>query len=214
VAHEIRNPLTVMKLLYHSLDLRFAADDPRARDARILGQKIEHLNRIVERILDLARPSEPLLGPVNVNQLLDELGLLVRHKLQHQRVALVRQLAPALPAVRGDATQLEQAFLNLILNAAEAMPAGGTLTLTTRPGRARRGATPPVVVEIQDTGKGMTEAQRRNAFRTVFRSTKAKGAGLGLAIAGRIVEAHRGRIELKPRRGGGTRALVTLPTQP
>ena len=92
VAHEIRNPLTVMKMLYHSLDLKFPAGDPRAKDARIIGEKIEHLNRIVEQILDFARTTEPQLAPVNLNELIDELGLLVRHKLKHQNVQLVRDL--------------------------------------------------------------------------------------------------------------------------
>ena len=136
VAHEIRNPLTVLKMLYHSLDLRFPADDPRAKDARIIDEKIEHLNRIVEQILDFARKTEPELVPVNLNQLIDELGLLVRHKLKHQNVQLTQHLQLNLPAVPGARTQLEQAFLNLILNAVEAMPQGGALSITSRSVRA------------------------------------------------------------------------------
>ena len=132
VAHEIRNPLTVMKMLYHSLDLKFPPGDPRNKDTRIISEKIEHLNKIVEQILAFARTSEPKLAPVNLNQLLDELGLLVRHKLKNQNVAWKTKLQPQLPAITGDATQLEQAFLNLILNAAEAMPNGGTLTITAK----------------------------------------------------------------------------------
>ena len=132
VAHEIRNPLTVLKMLYHSLDLKFPAGDPRARDARIIDEKIEHLNRIVEQILGFARKTEPVMQPVRLNPLIDELGLLVRHKLKHQNIELVQRLQPDLPAVSGAATQLEQAFLNLILNAAEAMPNGGTLTISSR----------------------------------------------------------------------------------
>src|SRR5438105_927100 len=119
VAHEIRNPLTVMKLLYHSLNLKFPENDPRAKDARLIDAKIEHLNKIVEQILDFARSAEPRLERVNLNDLIDDLSLLTRHKLQHQKVQLVRQLAPDLPAILADAMQLEQAFLNLILNAVE-----------------------------------------------------------------------------------------------
>ena len=104
VAHEIRNPLTVMKLLYHSLDLKFPDSDPRAKDARIIDAKIEHLNKIVEQILAFARTTEPKLAPVNLNELVDELGLLVRHKLANQNIRLVRQLQPDLPVVMGDAT--------------------------------------------------------------------------------------------------------------
>src|SRR5258705_12988739 len=127
VAHEIRNPLTVMKMLYHSLDLKFPAGDPRDKDARIISEKIDHLNKIVEQILDFARTTEADLAPVNLNDIIDELGLLVRHKLKNQNIHLVRHLAPQLPMVMGEAAQLEQAFLNLLLNATEAMPRGGTL---------------------------------------------------------------------------------------
>src|SRR5204862_7660882 len=184
VAHEIRNPLTVMKMLYHSLDLKFPAGDPRGKDARIIDEKLDQLNKIVEQILDFARTTEPELAPVNLNELIDELGLLVRHKLKNQNVQLVTKLHPNLPSVMGEATQLEQAFLNLILNAAEAMPEGGTLTIISRSVQFRRGSSPPthVAVEFKDTGAGMSEEQRRRAFRSVLSTIKRKGTGLGLAI--------------------------------
>jgi len=126
IAHEIRNPLTVMKMLHHSLDLNFPDDDPRRTDVRIMGEKMDHLNRIVDQVLDFARRTEPAHQLVNVNQLLDDLTLLTRHKLKAQSVELIRRLAPELPAIHGDLTQLEQAFLNLTLNAVEAMPTGGS----------------------------------------------------------------------------------------
>ena len=212
VAHEIRNPLTVMKMLYHSLDLKFPPGDPRAKDARIIDEKIEHLNRIVEQILDFARTTEPQLAPVNLNELIDELALLVRHKLKHQNIQLERKLAPALPPVLADAPQLEQAFLNLILNAGEAMPEGGTLTIVSRPVHATRGEGPTHVgVEFRDTGVGMTPDQQRRAFTSVLQTTKAKGTGLGLAIVGRIVETHRGKVKIKSRLGHGTTITVLLP---
>ncbi|SPE53853.1 GAF sensor signal transduction histidine kinase [Verrucomicrobia bacterium] len=213
VAHEIRNPLTVMKMLYHSLDLKFPADDPRAKDARILGEKLEHLNKIVEQILDFARSTEPQMAPVNLNTLIDELALLVRHKLEHQNIELARNLAPGLPQVKGDATQLEQAFLNLMLNAAEAMPEGGTLTITSRPLRWPRNRAQPthVVVDFRDTGPGMSAEQRRRAFTTVLSTTKAKGTGLGLAIVGRVAETHHGKVKIKSHLGRGTTVSIVLP---
>jgi signal transduction histidine kinase len=215
VAHEIRNPLTVMKLLYHSLDLKFPASDPRAKDTRIIESKIEHLNKIVEQILDFARTTEPKLAPVNLNELVDELGLLVRHKLANQNVRLVRDLQSDLPLVMGDAPQLEQAFLNLILNAAEAMPEGGILTIKSREIRLPR--TSPyathIAVEFKDTGKGMSKELQRHAFIAVLSTTKAKGTGLGLAIVGRIIETHRGTLRIKSRLGYGTTIRVALPTK-
>lgn len=213
VAHEIRNPLTVMKMLYHSLDLQFPERDPRSKDARIIGEKMDHLNKIVEQILAFARTTEPQLAPTDLNKVLDELGLLVRHKLKHQNVQLVRQLEPGLPPVSADATQLEQAFLNLILNAAEAMPEGGTLTISTRAVSVPRAAAHPthVAIEFQDTGPGMNEEQRRHVFRSVLTSTKAKGTGLGLAIVARILETHHGKIKFKSRPGLGTTVSILLP---
>ena len=215
VAHEIRNPLTVMKLLYHSLDLKFPDGDPRAKDARIIDSKIEHLNKIVEQILDFARTTEPKFAPVNLNELIDELGLLVRHKLANQNIRLVRELQPDLPSVMGDAPQLEQAFLNLILNAAEAMHDGGTLTISSRAVRQPRASERPthLAVEFKDTGKGMSEELQRRAFTAVLSTTKARGTGLGLAIVGRIVETHRGNVRIKSKIGRGTIIRVLLPVK-
>ena len=207
VAHEIRNPLTVMKLLYHSLHLEFAADDPRARDTKIFEAKIEHLNKIVEQILDFARTTEPQFEPVNLNELVEELGLLVRHKLANQNIEVQRRLQPDLPAVMGDAPQLEQALLNLILNAAEAMPGGGTLTIKSGATKSR------VTVEFRDTGGGMSEEMQRQAFSAVLSTTKANGTGLGLAIVGRIIETHHGTIRIKSRLGRGTAMILSLPVK-
>jgi signal transduction histidine kinase len=215
VAHEIRNPLTVMKLLYHSLDLKFPHGDPRAKDARIIDSKIEHLNKIVEQILDFARTTEPKFAQVNLNELIDELGLLVRHKLANQDIRLVRELQPDLPPVMGDATQLEQAFLNLILNAAEAMPDGGTLTISSRAVRQPRTSERPthLAVEFKDTGNGMSEELQQRAFTAVLSTTKAKGTGLGLAIVGRIIETHRGSVRIKSQIGRGTSIRALLPVK-
>jgi signal transduction histidine kinase len=215
VAHEIRNPLTVMKMLYHSLDLRFAADDPRQRDAQILDEKINHMNRIVEQILDFARGTEPRVATVNINSIIEQLTLLTRHKLTQQNVQLVLRLDPNLCPVMADAGQLEQAFLNLVLNAAEAMPSGGRLTICSRPDRTVAGArVPRIRVEFHDTGHGMSREQQTRAFTALLSSTKSKGTGLGLAIVGRIVEAHRGTIRIRSHPGRGTTVMILLPAVP
>ncbi len=213
VAHEIRNPLTVMKMLYHSLDLRFPEADLRARDVRVIGEKMDLLNRIVEQILDFARHTEPVLQPVDLNQVIDDLRLLIRHKLRHQNIELVTHLAPGLPKLMADATQLEQAFLNLILNASEAMPQGGTLTIQTRAERPSRRSQPPkhIQVEFKDTGCGLKPDQQRKLFHSLLATTKSKGTGLGLAIVARVVEAHRGTIKVNSRAGQGATFLLKFP---
>lgn len=211
VAHEIRNPLTVMKMLFHSLDLRFPASDPRSRDVEIMGQKMDLLNRIVEQVLDFARSSEPKLETVNLNELIEDLGLLTRHKLRNHGIKLERDLDPKLPLVQADATQLEQAFLNLTLNAVEAMPDGGSLKITSRVMEQTPGEPFSVVVEFSDTGEGMTEELQQRAFTSLLQTTKAKGTGLGLAIVGRVIETHRGKVRIESSPGQGTRFIITLP---
>jgi len=212
VAHEIRNPLTVMKMLYHSLGLDFQPGDPRVRDDAILREKMDHLNKIVEQILDFARSTEPKLSEVDVNQIIDDLGLLIRHKLRNQHIQFVRRFAEGLPPALADSTQLAQAFLNLTLNAVEAMPEGGVLTITTsalRPSKSAKAT--HVTIEFRDTGHGMPAEQRRRAFSSLLSTTKARGSGLGLAIVGRVVETHRGRVRIRSQPGKGTRITIALP---
>jgi signal transduction histidine kinase len=202
VAHEIRNPLTVMKMLYHSLDLRFPDSDPRQRDAQIIGEKMDLLNRIVERVLAFARRSEPRFHEVDLNRTLEDLNLLLRHKLHQHGVEGILTLAPQLPSINADANQLEQVFLNLSLNAIQAMPNGGMLTITTR-------ASPDgVVVEMKDTGQGMTQEEGRIAFGSILQSSKPGGVGLGLAVVRRILEAHHATLEWKSNPGTGTTITI------
>jgi len=205
VAHEIRNPLTVMKMLYHSLGLEFPEGDPRREDARVLGEKMDHLDSIVDNIVNFARNAEPRLSAVELPALIDDLALLTRHKLQHQGIQLLREDAPGLPAIRADATQLSQAFLNLILNAAEAMPQGGSL-------RIRASVSDDQVeVAFADTGTGLTEEQRERAFTGMLSTTKESGGGLGLAIVAKVVEAHGGQVEVQSEPGEGTEVVLRFP---
>lgn len=215
IAHEIRNPLTVLKMLYHSLNLNFPPNDPRNTDVRIMGEKMDHMNKIVEQVLDFARNTEPALVEVDMNQLIDDLGLLTRHKLKNQRIEWVRKLEPNLPTVMADPTQLEQAFLNLTLNAVEAMVEGGKLTIVTRTLRLPRNATAPthVAIDFKDTGVGMSVEQRKRAFTSLLNTTKGRGTGLGLMIVQRVVETHRGTVKIRSAVGKGTTFTIFLPLQ-
>jgi signal transduction histidine kinase len=211
IAHEIRNPLTVMKMLHHSLDLQFPEQDPRRTDVRIMGEKMDHLNRIVDRVLDFARSTEPSRTAVDVNQLLDDMGLLLRPKLRHAGVTLQLSCDARLPRLMADATQLEQAFLNLALNAVEAMPHGGRLSIRSR---AFRGNRPGVLVRFKDTGGGMSQEQQDRLFTSLLSSTKPRGTGLGMAIVHRVVESHQGEIRCHSRLGQGTAFTLILPVEP
>lgn len=213
MAHEIRNPLTVIKMIYHALDLQFGAGDPRSEDARILGQTIDRLNRILERILAYARHSEPAWQQVHPNALLEDLRLLVRHKLNKHGIQLRCQLDPQTPPIQADPGQLEQAFLNLALNAVEAMPQGGRLTIGTWPLKERHPETNrrQIAVRFKDTGEGMAGQALARAFGSVLGSQKPGGAGLGLAIVRRIVEAHSGQIKIRSAVGQGASITLVLP---
>jgi signal transduction histidine kinase len=114
--------------------------------------------------------------------------------------------------VAGDETQLEQVFLNLSLNAAEAMPDGGQLKVTTRSAPSPDGDGKTwVEVQFADTGRGMTKEEQQGVFKSLLKTSKQKGTGIGLAIVGRIIEAHRGKIELRSARGKGTSIRILLP---
>jgi signal transduction histidine kinase len=207
VAHEIRNPLTVMQMLFHSLNLKFPPDDPRARDTEIMSEKMDHLNKIVDHLLGYARSTEPTFDLVNVNELLDDVLLLTRQKLRQQKIELVREFGEGLPKVRADRGQIEQACLNLILNAADATSAGGRLTVSSAIHHE-----PPttVVLSFTDTGMGMAPEKRKQIFEP-FLTTKSHGTGLGLAIVQKIVEAHHGKIEVKSAPKRGTTFRILLP---
>jgi signal transduction histidine kinase len=222
IAHEIRNPLTVMKMLHHTLNPVFAPTDPRSTDFRLMGDKMDHLNRIVDRVLDFARTAEPKLVTVNLNQLIEDMALLLRAKLRGSGVMLVKKFAADLPEISADATQLEQAFLNLALNAIEAMPEGGQLTIRSRPlpfqrriNRARKTAMAPthVMVRFRDTGVGMSPEQAGRVFTSLLSSTKPKGTGIGMAIVSRVVDAHQGVVRVKSALGRGTAFTIILPVK-
>jgi signal transduction histidine kinase len=211
VAHEIRNPLTVMKMLYHSLDLEFPTGDPRIEDVRVIGEKMDLLNRIVERVLDFARHAEPRFEDVSLPEILDDLHLLTRQKLRSHNVELVLQTAGEIPGFRADPMQLEQAFLNLMLNAIEAMPQGGRLMIRSEltgagPGRQ-------VVLTFADTGTGLVSPPGPPSPGRLLGSTKARGSGLGLAIVTRVVETHRGQIEFASKAGEGTTVTIRFPLE-
>jgi signal transduction histidine kinase len=225
IAHEIRNPLTVIKMLFRSLDLKFPADDPRARDAEIMSEKMEHLNQIVDRVLRFARSAEPTFELVNINDLLADVLLLARHALAHQNVTLTTDFARNLPKLRADRAQIEQVCLNLILNAASAMPDGGTLTVATalqpsapdrrlvrrsysEGGSSSKGRS--VLLTFQDSGVGISPETQKNLFAP-FLTTKARGTGLGLAIVHKIIEGHGGAIEIESAPKKGTTFRILLP---
>lgn len=208
IAHEIRNPLTVIKLLHGTLGADYAAADPRRRDLQVITEKIEQLEGIVARVLSFARAPAALHARWPLGALIEDTLHLLRAKLGQSGVQL-RYAPPESPCfVEANKGQLQQVFLNLALNAIQAMPHGGTLSLAFA---AEAGAAGPVVqVDLADTGTGIPPEIQPRIFES-FLSGREGGTGLGLSIAQRLVHDHRGQLTLLATSPAGTTMRVTLP---
>ncbi|ABC81678.1 sensor histidine kinase [Anaeromyxobacter dehalogenans] len=215
LAHEIRNPLAAIKAAIQYLDPRKVPEDDR-EFFEIVVEEVNRLNGVVSQFLDYSRPLKPSLAPTQVNEVLEKTFKLLQAEVP-EAVRLDLDLAEWLPRVQADAEQLKQVFLNLALNAFQAMPRGGRLTVSTRLARDelafwREGARRADLVEIRfrDTGPGIPDDARESIF-VPFYTTKEKGTGLGLAICQRIVKAQQGTIVVRSAAGEGAEFLISLP---
>lgn len=206
IAHEIRNPLTVLKLLHGGLDVDFPADDPRRTDMRVIGEKLDQLEAIVTRVLTFAKAPTSLHSRWSLADIVADTLVLVRLKLAQSKVTL--HFTPPARTLFVDAHkgQIQQVLLNLLINATQAMPDGGDITLTIGEHTANHHA----ALDIADTGTGIPEGIRDRIFDS-FLSGRPDGTGLGLAIAKRILVSHHGDIALLATSSAGTTMRVTLP---
>ncbi|RKH35978.1 ATP-binding protein [Corallococcus sicarius] len=213
VAHEVRNPLGAIFNSVATIRRIIGADSPATPLVDIVGEEADRLNRIVADLLTFARPPSPHLYPVSVTQLLEEavggaLSDTGGNPPPPVRVEWVME--EGVPSVTVDERLMRQAFLNLALNAVQAMPQGGTLRVVARRVWMER---PGVQVEISDTGPGIPLELRTRVFEPFF-TTKAQGTGLGLAVVKRIVDSHLGQLLLEVPETGGTIFRLFLPLEP
>jgi len=207
VAHDIRNPLSAIKMQAQLLRTKLK---PGERDRETLNTVLREIDRVewvVKGLLDLASPGELHLELGDINEVLGGALQLTEAKLKHLKIAVQSRFDAAVPPALLDADRLTQALLNLILNAADAMPNGGTLQATTGGGSDES----TVTIEIRDDGVGMAPGSEDKIFDPFF-TTKREGVGLGLVNTKSIVERHGGTIRLTPRNGKGTRAVISLPS--
>jgi two-component system sensor histidine kinase HydH len=207
LAHEIRNTLNAM----HSQIALLRKEIPSEAGAACqrtgqLERAVAEMEKFVNEFLAFARPARERLEEVNLAALIAELLNFIALDLEQGRVKTVTELASDLPPVYVHAGKLKRALLNLFINARQAMPDGGTLTV-----RAQRGKRGEVVIEVQDTGCGIPEEDRSRIFQTFF-STKPDGTGLGLAVVKQTVEDFGGRITFASEVGRGTTFHLSLPT--
>lgn len=206
VSHEIKSPLGIVRSTAEILEKRIRKVAPGSEHlARIIVDETSRLNDIVMEFLDFARPQEPKLKTGDVNGLLDKVLGFIGHKLQEQKIELVKELASPLPLMLLDGEQLYRAFLNILVNAMQAMPEGGTLQV-----RSQLGAQGRVVVSITDNGPGMAEEKIEQIFKP-FYTDKHKGTGLGLSITKNIIDGHQGEIFVESTVNGGTTFYISFP---
>jgi PAS domain S-box-containing protein len=216
LAHEIKNPLTSLLTFSRHLDRKFNDPNFRERFSSVVPRELERINGIVERLLELARPSRMTFTLVRLPELIDRALELYVDQFDDRRVEVVREYARDVPSIQADKDALYRVFVNLVANALDAMPRGGRLTV--RAGWAGTGDPVPqahwrptsrVKVEVEDTGVGIEPSDNDRIFNP-FYTTRDSGTGLGLALAHKIIQDHGGAISFQSAKGRGTTFTIVL----
>jgi signal transduction histidine kinase len=212
MAHEIRNALVAIKTFVDLL-LEKNKDDELAE---IVSHEMDRMVSMVSQILKFAVPAQPVFAPLSLHKILDRSLLLAQHRVEGRLISFDRGFQAEKDVLEGDIHQLEQAFVNLLLNAVEAISGSGSLSVTTEliaddEGQAREGdARRWMRIRVSDTGGGIMPENMNRLFEPFF-TTKQNGTGLGLAVTRRIIEEHNGVIQVESRSGEGTTFTVLLP---
>jgi two-component system NtrC family sensor kinase len=210
VAHEINNPLTGIVIFAHLLHKRSKPDSDERKDLEVIIEQADRCKNIIKGLLDFARSSPVEKTPINVNTVLSHSIQLVNSKAEFQNIGFNINIDVALGNVTADPSRLQQVFLNMLLNAADAMDGRGTLTINTR--SVKENGNRFAEIEFTDTGCGIAEENLIKIFEPFF-TTKpvGKGTGLGLAVSHGIIEDHGGKIIVKSVQGEGTSFFIRLP---
>jgi len=222
IAHEIKNPLAGIKTMAQACEEEFCEDDPRKEYVTRIVRQVNRLNELLKTFFEYARPKPPDRKKHALSEILHEVTNLVAKKLSNAGITYVEDFTADIPEVMVDSQQIQQVFLNLILNAVDAMPSGGFLKVSTRniinpdSGIIRHKGEKDakgsfVEVVVSDTGTGIPMQNLETIFDPFF-TTKTNGMGLGLSIVHRIIEEHQGDIRVESRIGHGTSFTITLPT--
>jgi signal transduction histidine kinase len=205
VAHEVKNPLNSMRLWLENLRESLPAGDDMPQQAvRVLDNEIDRLDSVVKRFLDFTRPPELNQEEASLKEILDQVLRLARPQMDKSGISLVSHIEGDVPPVLVDSQLMNQALMNLVMNAIEAMPGGGTLTATLE----RHGEM--AEIRIADTGRGIAPENQKKIFQLFF-STRPGGSGIGLASAFRTVQLLNGSIDFTSELGRGTTFRIELP---
>ena len=211
VAHEINNPLTSI-LGFASLLLGDMDDnDPRKKDLKVIESEAMRSRDIVRSLLDFARRRPVKKEPTDLNQLILKTTNLLRHQAELSNISVIEDFQPDLPAIILDADQMKQVFVNLMKNAFDAMPKGGTLTITTHAVPSEGPGLSMVEIRFKDSGSGISKENLQKIFDPFFSTKEEMGTGLGLAVSYGIIERHSGRLEVFSDPGDGAAFVIKLP---
>ena len=207
LAHELRNPLGTMKASAEMLMRNVGSENETAREvAGFISSEVDRTNSLISRFLEFARPLKPRVATADVTEILDRAVALVEREAPQYRVTVYKNYSPELAPFPLDAELMERVFYNLLVNAAQASPEGGAITVKTR------AANGMAEVSVIDRGKGIEKKDMEEIFNPFF-TTKPEGSGLGLAIVSKIVDEHGGRIAVESEPGKGSVFRVYLPLQ-
>ena len=212
LAHEIRNPLVAIKTFTQLLPERLEDEEFRNQFLNIAAGEVDRISLLVNELLDFARPSDPRLEMEDVNSILDGMILLVSTESKKKHIEVLKNYGQDLPPISIDREQIKQVFLNILLNAVEATPENGTITVTTR-SFLKPGGEPYIQIGFTDTGCGIPAEYLEDIFNPFF-TTKNKGSGLGLSISNQIVQDHSGYINVESELNKGSSFLINLPLNP
>ena len=213
VAHEINNPLMAADTFLHVIQENLPAGEPNRQRLELIQKCHSRIAKIINHLKDFSRQSKLDFRQIDISEPIENALLITGQQLLNHGIRVRKEFQPDLPQIRGDSTQLEQVFLNLIANAKDAMEAAGRKRdLTIRTSLIRHSGWNDIEISFEDTGSGIAEENREKIFEPFF-STKevGKGTGLGLSICYGIIEAHGGRIEVESRVQEGTTFRVILP---
>lgn len=211
VAHEIRNPLTSIKMLIYAMKEELVHNEEKQNDLEIIVKEIDRMDRVVKNFLQFSRPSEPNYELTDINLTVHEMIELLEPRLRQSHITLDESYQSNLSIIPADADQLKQVVLNLVLNAIDAMPNGGQLKIETL-GVKNNKNNDRIEIKIFDTGSGIPQ-QIKDTLFDPFISGREAGIGLGLSIAHQIVQRHSGWIDIQDNPMGGTIFTIALPIQ-
>jgi len=211
IAHELNNPLAIISLRLESLAGDLANDPRQSHALEIIANEVDRMGKLVGSLLRFSHHNQQEMAILDIREEIENSLELVEYHLRAQKIEVVRDFAETLPNIQADRQKLRQVLLNLLTNASDAMPGGGTITARVRSAESKSGVS-GVSIDLIDSGPGIPPAVLAKIWEPFFTTKpEGKGTGLGLAISRRAIEGHHGTLSVESRLGEGTTVTIFLP---